>query len=251
MDSTSSIGKVASYFIGALNQRIFTASQGINSVTFLPENKILYHNFYEATLYLKFAHFMKNQAILEAFQGHDFIHVIDFSPMQSLQWPSLIQALALCPGGPPLLRITGIGPPSTNDRDSFREIGFRLAEFARSVNVNLAFRGVVASRLDDIKPWLLLNSTHGSPIELVLNWVKNLNPKVVTIVEQDVDHYQAKFLDRFTEGLFYYSTMFNSLEASSAQPKNDLSQLYIKREICNTVSCEGLARMERHEPMAK
>ncbi|KAI5680645.1 hypothetical protein M9H77_01872 [Catharanthus roseus] len=140
VDSTSAIGKVASYFIDALNQRIFPASHGINSVTFLPENEILYHNFYEATPYLKFAHFTANQAILEAFQGHDFVHVIDFSLMQGLQWPSLIQALALRPGGPPLLRITGIGPPSTNDRDSLGEI----------VNVNLAFRGVVASRLDDI-----------------------------------------------------------------------------------------------------
>ncbi|KAI5680662.1 hypothetical protein M9H77_01889 [Catharanthus roseus] len=113
MDITYAIGKVASYFIGAINQRIFTTSQGINSVTFLPENEILYYNFYEATPYLKFSHFTANQGILEAFQGHDFVHVIDFSLMQGLQWPSLIQALALRPGGPPLLRITGIGPPST------------------------------------------------------------------------------------------------------------------------------------------
>ncbi|KAI5680668.1 hypothetical protein M9H77_01895 [Catharanthus roseus] len=163
MDSTSASGKVASYFMDA--------SQEINSVTFLLENEILYHNFYEATPYLKFTHFTVNRAILEALQGHDVIHVIDFSLMQGLQWPSLIQALALRPEGPPLLRITDICPLSTNDRDSLGEI-------------------VVASRLDDIKPWLLqtsqgeaiavnsilelhkliwLNSIHGSPIELVLN----------------------------------------------------------------------------------
>ncbi|KAI5642393.1 hypothetical protein M9H77_00118 [Catharanthus roseus] len=201
MDSTSAIGKVASYFMDAFNQRIFTASQGINSVTFLLENEILL--------------------------------------MQGLQWPSLIQALALRSEGPPLLRITDIGPPSTNDRDSLGEIGFRLAEFTRSVNVNLAFHGVLIG----------LNSIHGSPIELVLNWIRNLNPKVITIVEQEVDHNQVEFLDRFTEALFYYSTMFDSLEASSAQPKKGLAQLYMKREICNIVPFEGPAQMERHEPL--
>ncbi|KAI5680664.1 hypothetical protein M9H77_01891 [Catharanthus roseus] len=188
MHSTSAIGKVASYFIDALNQRIFTASQGNNSVTFLPDNEIFF--------------------------------------MQGLQWPSLIQALALCPEGPPWLHITGIGPPSTNDCDSLGEIGIRLAEFARSVNVNLAFRGVVALRFDDIKPWLLqtsqligLNLIHGSLIELVLNWIRNLNPKVIIVVEQEVDHNQAEFLDWRTEALFYYSTKFNSSEGSSTQPE--------------------------------
>ncbi|KAI5680647.1 hypothetical protein M9H77_01874 [Catharanthus roseus] len=232
MDSTSVIGKASSYFIDALNLRMFTASQGINSITFLPENEILYQNYYEATPYLKLANFTTNKAILEAFRGHDFVHVIHFSLMQGLQWPSLIHALALRPEGPPLLRITGI----LSDRDSVGEI----------INANLAFRGVVASKLDDINPWLLqtsqgeaivvnsilelhkligLNSIHGSPIELVLNWVRNLNPNVITIVEQEVDHNQAEFLDRFNEALFYYLTMFYSLEAYSTQPKKDLREL--------------------------
>ncbi|KAI5680648.1 hypothetical protein M9H77_01875 [Catharanthus roseus] len=253
MDSTSTIGKVASYFIDALNQRIF-----FNYVTFLPGNEILYHNFYEATPYLKFAYFTANQAILEAFQSHDFVHVIDFSLMQGLQWPTLIQALALHSGGPPLLRITSVGPPSTNNNDSLGEIGFKLAVFARSINVNLAFRGVVASRLDDIRPWLFqtgqgeaiavnsilelhkligLNSIHRSPIELVLN-------------RQEVDHNLAEFLDRFTEVLFYYWTKFDLLEAFSAQLEKGLAELYMKREICNILSREGPAQTERHEPLA-
>ncbi|KAI5680646.1 hypothetical protein M9H77_01873 [Catharanthus roseus] len=72
------------------------------------------------------------------------------------------------------------------------------------------------------------------------------------IVEQEVDHYQVEFLDWFTEDLLYYSysTMFDLLEASSAQPEKGLAQLYMKRKICNIVSCEGPARTERHEPLA-
>ncbi|KAJ8747770.1 hypothetical protein K2173_011422 [Erythroxylum novogranatense] len=71
-----------------------------------------------------------------------------------LHW-RLSTALALRPGGPPLLRLTGIGSPSPDDRDSLREIGVRHIELARSVNVRFAFRDVAASGLQDVKPWML------------------------------------------------------------------------------------------------
>ncbi|XWS26930.1 hypothetical protein CRYUN_Cryun26dG0072300 [Craigia yunnanensis] len=272
VNTVCGIGKVAGHFIDALSRRIF---QGIGGCSInggsAYENEILYHHFYEACPYLKFAHFTANQAILEAFDGHDCVHVVDFNLMHGLQWPALIQALALRPGGPPVLRLTGIGPPSGDGRDSLREIGLRLAELARSVNVRFAFRGVAASRLEDVKPWMLqvnpkeavaVNSimqlhrllgsvsNRNSPIETVLSWIRSLNPKIMTVVEQEANHNQPSFLDRFTEALYYYSTMFDSLEACSVQPEKALAEIYIQREIANVVSCEGSARVERHEPLA-
>nr|GEV76638.1 hypothetical protein [Tanacetum cinerariifolium] len=258
----------------ALSRRVVHAPQnGVVQVELSAyENEILYHHYYEACPYLKFAHFTANQAILEAFDGHDCVHVIDFNLMQGLQWPALIQALALRPGGPPLLRLTGIGPPSPDGRDSLREIGLKLAELARSVNVRFAFRGVAATRLDDVKPWMLQvspkeavavnsimqlhkllgpNGPHGSPIESVLDWIHNLNPRILMVVEQESYHNQPEFLDRFTEALYYYSTMFDSLDACTAQPEKTLAELYIQREICNVVCCEGSARVERHEPLVR
>ncbi|PRQ46487.1 putative transcription factor GRAS family [Rosa chinensis] len=267
------IGKVAGYFIDALSRRVFTPQSVGSDGGSAHQNELLYHYFYEACPYLKFAHFTANQAILEAFHGHDCVHVIDFNLMHGLQWPALIQALALRPGGPPLLRLTGIGPPSPDGRDSLREIGLRLAELARSVNVRFAFRGVAASRLEDVKPWMLQvspkeavavnsimqlhrllgsDSNRNSPIEMMLGWIRNLNPKIVTVVEQEADHNKAGFLERFTEALYYYSNMFDSLEACGAmQPDKTLAEMYIQREICNVVCCEGLARVERHEPLSK
>ncbi|KAF8393285.1 hypothetical protein HHK36_021526 [Tetracentron sinense] len=264
------IGKVAGYFIDALSRRLFSPLAVCAGSSL--ESDILYHHFYEACPYLKFAHFTANQAILEAFDGHDCVHVVDFSLMHGLQWPALIQALALRPGGPPLLRLTGIGPPSPDGRDSLREIGLRLAELARSVNVRFAFRGVAASRLDDVKPWMLQvgpreavavnsimqlhrllgsDSSRVSPIDSVLGWIRSLNPKIVTVVEQEANHNQPEFLDRFTEALYYYSTMFDSLEACSLQLEKSVAEMYMQREICNVVCCEGSARVERHEPLAK
>ncbi|XWS17192.1 hypothetical protein CRYUN_Cryun33cG0047200 [Craigia yunnanensis] len=273
VNTVCGIGKVAGHFIHALSRRIFQGIGGgsINGGSAY-ENEILYHHFYEACPYLKFAHFTANQAILEAFDGHDCVHVVDFNLMHGLQWPALIQALALRPGGPPLLRLTGIGTPSPDGRDLLREIGLRLAELARSVNVRFAFRGVAASRLEDVKPWMLQvnpkeavavnsimqlhrllgsDSLWNSPIETVLSWIRSLNPKIMTVVEQEANHNQLVFLDRFTEALYYYSTMFDSLEACTVQPEKALAEIYIQREIANVVSCEGSARVERHEPLAK
>ncbi|KAJ4950737.1 hypothetical protein NE237_027569 [Protea cynaroides] len=260
------IGKVADYFIDALTRRLF--SPPAVCADSILENEILYHHFYEACPYLKFAHFTANQAILEAFDGHDCVHVIDFNLMHGLQWPALIQALALRPGGPPFLRLTGIGPPSPDGRDSHREIGFKLAELARSVNVRFAFRGVAASRLDDVKPWMLkvgptevvaVNSimqfhrllSSEQSLETVLAWIRSLNPKIVTVVEQEANHNQAEFLDRFTEALYYYSTMFDSLESCTVQLEKTVAEMFIQREICNILCCEGPARVERHEPLVK
>ncbi|KAI7988663.1 DELLA protein GAI1 [Camellia lanceoleosa] len=98
---------------------------------------------------------------------------------------------------------------------------------------------------------LVSDPTRASPIDIVLGWIRSLNPKIMTVVEQEANHNQPEFLNRFTEALYYYSTMFDSLEACSAQPEKAFAEMYIEREISNVVCCEGLARVERHEPLAK
>ncbi|KAK8962903.1 DELLA protein GAI [Platanthera guangdongensis] len=252
------IGKVAGYFIDALDRRL-------RSRPLPQEDDILYHYYYESSPYLKFAHFTANQAILEAFNGCDRVHVIDLSLMHGLQWPALIQALALRPGGPPLFRLTGIGPPE--GREALCEVGRRLSELARSVGVPFTFRGVVAAHLDEVRLSLLrvescetlavnsvlqfhrLLADPGSPgpINSLLSWLRRLRPRIVTVVEQEADHNRPVFLDRFTEALFYYSTVFDSLEtAGGGRP----AEVYLHREICNIVCCEGEERLERHEPLA-
>lgn len=270
------MGKVASHFVEALTRRIY----GLNGAESIlsqadAQSEILYHHFYEVCPYLKFAHFTANQAILEAFEGHGSVHVIDLNLMHGLQWPALIQALALRPGGPPLLRLTAIGPRQPDGRDVLQEIGMKLAQLADSVNVEFDFRGVMADKLEDIKPWMFqvkpgeviaVNSvlqlhrllytdasTGSSPIDVVLKSIGSLRPKIVTIVEHEANHNGPLFLDRFVEALHYYSTMFDSLEACNVLPHSIeklLAELYIQKEICNIVACEGPCRVERHETLS-
>ncbi|KAL5228599.1 hypothetical protein ABZP36_016864 [Zizania latifolia] len=274
VSAASGIGRVAVHFTTALSRRLFP------SLTAPPttdaEHAFLYHHFYEACPYLKFAHFTANQAILEAFHGCDRVHVIDFSLMQGLQWPALIQALALRPGGSPFLRITGIGPPSPTGRDELRDVGLRLADLARSVRVRFSFRGVAANTLDEVRPWmlqiapgeavafnsvlqlhrLLADPAHQAPIDAVLDCVASVRPKIFTVIEQEADHNKTGFLDRFTEALFYYSAVFDSLDAASASSGagnagNAMAEAYLQREICDIVCREGGARRERHEPLSR
>ena len=269
--------KVAAHFVEALARRIYgvgaqDSSMGMNQTDSLFE--LLHFHFYETCPYLKFAHFTANQAILEAFEGQKQVHVIDFNLMHGLQWPALIQALALRPGGPPCLRLTGIGPPQPGRNDVLQEIGMKLAQLAESVHVEFNFRGVVAMKLDDVKPWMLqvrpgeavaVNSvlqlhrllySDGpvAAIDEVLQSVRSLQPKILTIVEHEANHNSPSFLSRFTEALHYYSTMFDSLEACSLQPQSSeqmLAEMYLGREICNIVACEGVARVERHENLSQ
>ncbi|XP_059447204.1 DELLA protein GAIP-B-like [Corylus avellana] len=256
--------KVATYFAEALARRIYRV---------YPQNPIdhslsdiLQMHFYETCPYLKFAHFTANQAILEAFEGKTRVHVIDFSMNQGIQWPALMQALALRPGGPPAFRLTGIGPPAPDNSDHLQEVGWKLAQLAETINVEFEYRGFVANSLADLDASMLelrpsevesvaVNSVfelhkllaRPGAIEKVLSVVKQMKPDIVTVVEQEANHNGPVFVDRFTESLHYYSTMFDSLEGSASSNDKVMSEVYLGKQICNVVACEGLDRVERHE----
>uniref|UniRef100_J3MA00 Uncharacterized protein n=1 Tax=Oryza brachyantha TaxID=4533 RepID=J3MA00_ORYBR len=224
MPTRTGIGRVLTHFADALAERLFPAFPQSVPPPLPPraEERELFRGFYEAGPFLKFAHFTANQAILEAFEGCNSVHVIDFDLKEGVQWPSLIQALVVRPGGPPFLRITGIGPHAGGNRDELRDVGIRLAELAKSYNVPFAFRGIAADQLDGLRPWMFqvapgeavaVNSVlqlhrllvdqdaaTAAPIEAVLDWVASMNPK---------------------------------------------------GEIADIVSREGSSRVERHEPMPR
>ncbi|MED6173429.1 hypothetical protein PIB30_059247 [Stylosanthes scabra] len=261
--------KVATNFSHALARRIYGAYPN-DSISMSPSlSDMLHVHFYEACPYLKFAHFTANQAILEAFSAATTVHVIDFGLKQGLQWPPLMQALALRPGGPPAFRLTGIGPTSPdNNTDTLQQVGWRLAQLARTIRVRFEFRGFTCNSLSDLDPTVLdirpgesvaVNSVFelhrllakpGS-LEMVLNTVKRIEPEIVTVVEQEANHNGPVFLERFTEAMHYYSSLFDSMEGSVNNEDGALVEVYLGRQICNVVACEGEERVERHETLAQ
>lgn len=263
--------KVATYFAEALARRIYRIyPQDCLDSSY---NDILQMHFYETCPYLKFAHFTANQAILEAFNNANRVHVVDFSLKQGMQWPALMQALALRPGGPPAFRLTGIGPPQPDNTDALQQVGWKLAQLADTIGVEFEFRGFVCNSLADLEPDMLdirppevetvaVNSVfelhrllaRPGGIEKVVSSIKAMRPKIITIVEQEANHNSPVFLDRFTEALHYYSSLFDSLEGSGLTPPSQdqvMSEVYLGRQICNIVACEGTDRNERHETLTQ
>ncbi|KAI3463655.1 hypothetical protein Pfo_020318 [Paulownia fortunei] len=222
---------------------------------------------YEICPHIQFGHFVANASILEALEGERLVHVVDLGMTLGLphgyQWHSLIQSLAKRPGPPVCLHITAVGLCI----DKFRVIGDELETYAIGLGLNLEF-SVVQSNLENLKPEdikvirgevLVVNSilqlhcvvkeSRGA-LNSVLQIIHELSPKVLVLVEQDSSHNGPFFLGRFMEALHYYSAIFDSLDAML--PKYDtkrakMEQFYFAEEIKNIVSCEGPARVERHE----
>ncbi|KAJ6707420.1 hypothetical protein OIU85_027746 [Salix viminalis] len=237
---TGAMRKVATYFAEALARRIYKISPQDYRLDSSCLDTLEMH-FYETCPYLKFAHFTANQAILEAFADASRVHVIDFGLKQGMQWPALMQALALRPGGPPAFRLTGIGPPQPDNTDALQQMLGLLPPEVEAVAVNSVF-----------ELHRLLARPGG--IDKVLGSIKAMRPKIVTVVEQEANHNSPVFLDRFTEALHYYSSLFDSLEGSGMIPRSQdlvMSELYLGRHICNVVACEGADRVERHEALAQ
>ncbi|KAK2971357.1 hypothetical protein RJ640_030323 [Escallonia rubra] len=223
---------------------------------------------YEICPHIQFGHFVANASILEAFEGENLVHVVDLGMTLGLphghQWRGLIHSLANRAGQPPRrVRITAVGLCV----ERFRIIGNELVAYARSLGINLEF-SLVESSLENLRPEniktrdgevLVVNSVlqlhcvvkeSRGALNSVLQIIHELSPKVLVLVEQDSSHNGPFFLGRFMEALHYYSAIFDSLDAML--PKYDtrrakMEQFYFAEEIKNIVSCEGPARVERHE----
>ncbi|KAL1810408.1 hypothetical protein ACET3Z_027398 [Daucus carota] len=274
----TSFQRVASCFVQGLTDRLaFVQPPGTASLTAAATNIIDIASekkeealglVYEVCPHIQFGHFVANLSILEAFEGENFVHVVDLGMSLGLrhgqQWRNLIRSLANRTGQPPCcVRITGVGLCV----EKFQIIGTELKAYARSLGINLEFSAVETS-LEDLRPEhiklrknevLAINSilqlhcvvkeSRGA-LNAFLKVIHELSPKILILVEQDSSHNGPFFLGRFLEALHYYSAIFDSLDAML--PKYDtrrakIEQFYFAEEIKNIVSCEGPARMERHE----
>ncbi|KAL3850938.1 hypothetical protein ACJIZ3_012820 [Penstemon smallii] len=234
------------------------------------------HVLYQICPYYKFAYMSANVIIGEAMENENRIHIIDFQIAQGSQWVSLLQALSRRPSGPPYIRITGVDDSqSAHARGGGLElVGKRLAQVAKSCGVPFEFHGAAMSgcevELVNLRvqqgealavnfPYIL----HHMPDESVsttnhrdrlLRLIKSISPKVVTLVEQESNTNTGTFFQRFCETLDYYTAMFESIDA--ARSRDDRQRISaeehcVAKDVVNILACEGIDRVERHEPFGK
>jgi hypothetical protein len=255
----TSVQRVVAYFAEGMSSRLVTSCLGlcsplpqnhrlvINDQSFLPAMQV----FNELSPFVKFSHFTANQAISEAFEGMSTVHIIDLDIMQGLQWPGLFHILASRPGGPPHIHIAGLG----TCMETLQATGKQMIEFAGSLAIPFEFTAV-AEKIGNLDPsalnvefpdalavhWMqhsLYDITGSVPATLSL--LQKLNPKVVTVVEQNLPH-GGTFLSRFVEALHYYSALFDSLGASypgDSPERHMVEQQLLSCEIKNVLGVGG------------
>eukprot|EP00250_Pteridium_aquilinum_P035241 c8970_g1_i1 orf=129-1967(+) len=231
---------------------------------------------YEICPYFKFAFMAANGAIAEAFKNEAKVHIFDFQIAQGTQWISLMQGLANRPGGPPCIRITTVEDPSAQGMPigGMQLVRQRLGKLAESLNVPFELNSIPC-KLSELEAHMIerregealaVNFTlqlHHLPDESVsitnprdriLRMVRSLNPKVLTMVEQESNTNTAPFFARFIEVLDYYTSMFDSIDVALPRESKDrvnVEEQCLARDIVNVIACEGAERVERHELTGK
>ncbi|XP_058750008.1 scarecrow-like protein 8 [Vicia villosa] len=235
--------------------------------------------FLENSVCFKVSYMAANLAILEsAFEenGRGFC-VVDFEIGQGKQYVNLLHALkardiTLAPG----FMVKLIAVVDNGGDEMVKAVGEMLTRQAEMFRIGFEFRLVSVSQRQvtelsrellgcDSEEILVVNfafklnripdesvSTE-NPRDELLRRVKKLSPRVVTVVEQEMNCNTAPFLARVAESWSYYSALYDSVETVIGKDNPDRVRIEegLSRKISNSVACEGRDRVERFEVFGK
>ncbi|KAA8533689.1 hypothetical protein F0562_031206 [Nyssa sinensis] len=231
---------------------------------------------YEKSPCFKLGFMAANLAILEATsdQRLNKLHVVDFDIGQGYQYLHLIHALAARKAErSTVLKITTFADFRNGSEERLKAVGDLLEPVASKFGVGFNYRVLSLNICDLTLETLGVENDEALAVNLafrlynlpdesvttenlrdeLLRRVKGLSPKVVTVVEQEMNANTAPFAARVTELCEYYGALFDSLDAT--MPKDNSDRVRIEqglgRKAANSVSCEGRDRVERCEVFGK
>ncbi|XP_034893932.2 DELLA protein GAIP-like [Populus alba] len=254
--------KVVKYFAEALVRRAYRIRPPWPSPS-LPllshTTQYMYEPFYE------FAATTSKHAIADALNsGYKRLHIIDFSIMFNFwQWKYLIGDLERQYGGLQSVLITSIEPKLSKHTYYVRQ-NRELAELS-----NFELRQLTFNSPDDIVNCISKLRRKREDEIVVVNWnftlhkllaqdgameqvlskVKDLGADIMVIVEQEANLNSHVLSERLEQSFQYYSHVFESLE--KLYDRDELWELYFRRQIGNVVACERVDRVERIESFAQ
>ncbi|KAJ8512467.1 hypothetical protein OPV22_002901 [Ensete ventricosum] len=251
-----------------------------------PEHFAATQMLYDLSPCFKLAFIVANHAILEATKDEPNIHIIDFEVGHGSQYAAFLHALTQRfrhrPSfSRPTIRVTAVVDPSspfTNiNSGGLRIVGDRIEKLAERIGVGLRF-SVVSRRPEELdaaalgcEPGevLIVNLAFvlsrvadesvslANPRDEILRRVRALQPRLVTLAEQEINTSTAAFPARFAEACGHYGALLESLEATAAGAVQQgvagraRAEAGLARRAVNAVAREGQERVERCEVLGK
>ncbi|CAN1748150.1 Scarecrow-like protein 6 [Linum perenne] len=254
----SPIGKplhrAAFYFKEALQLLLMTNN---NNKTPTPFDVIFkmgaYKVFSEVSPLIQFVNFTCNQALLEALEDADRIHIVDFDIGFGAQWASFMQELPRS-RGPPSLKITAFASPSTHHPIELGLMRENLTQFANEIGVSFELDVVNFDSLDqncfslpvfraseneavavNFPIWSCSNQPAALPS--LLRLVKQLSPKIVVSLDRGCDRSDLPFPQHILHALQSYIHLFESLDAVNvtSDALNKIERFLLQPRIESTV----------------
>ncbi|KNA22199.1 hypothetical protein SOVF_036000 [Spinacia oleracea] len=286
----SSEQRLAFYMGNALRSRACPSelSSPVNEI-YSEDQMLAMYSLYDISPCFKFgllaANLVMLEAITTALQEGIKVHVIDFDVGHGAQYVNLLRALAerrsqIIPSagagsaaGSYDLKVTVVETEVDNRgvKDSVKDGLIKLAE---RVGISLKFESLTRRITELTRESLgceegeaiVVNfafKLHRVPDESVssmenlrdelLRRVKGLNPRAVTLVEQEMNGNTAPFMTRVNESCAYYGALLDSLDLTLPKENPDRARIEegIGRKMANSVACEGRDRVERAEVFGK
>ncbi|KAI4356737.1 hypothetical protein L6164_000732 [Bauhinia variegata] len=188
-----------------------------------------YKSFSEISPVTQFANFTCNQALIEAVESYERIHIFDFDIGFGVQWASFMQELALRSNGVPSLKVTAVVSPSACDEVELSFTRENLKQYAKEINISFELNVMsieslnsgswpMPARSSDSETiavnWPISSfSNHPSLFPLALRFVKQLMPKVVVTLDRSCDRTDIPFPHSLIHALQSYSALLESLDA--------------------------------------
>ncbi|GMI95674.1 hypothetical protein HRI_003236700 [Hibiscus trionum] len=189
-----------------------------------------YKIFSEVSPLIQFVNFTCNQALLEALDGADRIHIVDFDIGFGAQWASYMQELRLRSRGAPSLKITAFVSPSTHHPIELGLIRENLMLFANEIGLSFELEMLNFDTLVQAPYSLPLfqsnqneavavnfpacsSSNQPSALPNLLHFVKQLSPKIVVSLDRGCDRNDLPFPQHIMHAFQSYIDLLESIDA--------------------------------------
>ncbi|KAK1423431.1 hypothetical protein QVD17_18734 [Tagetes erecta] len=277
--------KLSSYFLQALFSRMTesgersyrTLSSASEKMCSFESTRKLVLKFQEVSPWTTFGHVASNGAIMEAFDGEAKLHIIDISNTFCTQWPTLLEAIATRTDETPHLRLTTVIATRSDGGDGvqkvMKEIGTRMEKFARLMGVPFKFNVIHHTgdlsdlnfdhlKIEDDEAIAInlngtLHSVNTHRRDYLISTFRGLNPKIITIVEEEADldigTNGFEFVEGFKECLRWFRVYFSALDENFPKTSNERLMLEraAGRAVMDLVACSPVESVERRETAVK